>query len=234
MDAASWLRDLEELPTGVWSEYMRRQDPFKAHVDCEGYRTLFDRCAVEGQSLVGRCFEQWKTSDPLELLRQRGIRVEGVGREETNLSEVTFAAFVEPSTVIWRRDAVSRAQGIADDALGQGTLDVRSLLLAHELFHVLVFQGDCGPFACGTTKVDVGGLGPFRRTCALPSLEEVEAMEFARGFVMPCIEPYALNVILLDTMSDRMAREQYEAIMGIGESLGFEVRADGKDSACRG
>jgi hypothetical protein len=167
---------------------------------------------------------EWGTDDPAHILSTLDVRMVSCDHSGTDLSETMFAAFIEPDTVVWRRDIIERAQQYIDQVMGSNGIDLRSLLLAHELFHVLAFQGREGALLCHMCKVDVGGLGSIRIKKALPSLEEVEAMGFACGLRKPHVAPYALNVVLLMPHSMRVAREQFEAIMNIGKELGQHER----------
>lgn len=207
------------MPPGVWSEYMRRQDPFQSRVKAEEYRTLFDECSHEGRDLACRRRIEWGTDGPVQILSELGVRV--VSREccDTDLPETAFAAFIEPDVVVWRRDVIGRAQQYMDQVIEPRSVDLRSLVLAHELFHVLAFQGYGETPLCHKCKVEVGGFGPVRIKRVLPSLEEVEAMGFACGLRNSDVVPYAFNVVLLMPISMRMAHEQFEAIMNIGREL---------------
>jgi hypothetical protein len=170
------------------------------------------RCGREEAVLLK---EEYQTSDPDTIARHMGLKVFA---PDTPLGggHVIFARYVEPDEVDIFTDGLERAERlIADCSLGGllGHVDLRSLLLAHEIFHAVEYR-KADSIYTKTEKVELWKR-PFSNKSGLVCLGEIAGMEFAREMLGISYSPYVFDVLLMYGYQEDAATALYEEIMNI-------------------
>lgn len=220
-----WFRDLVALPEGVWAEYARRQDPLGRLVTIERYLEFYKECAESGRREANGLapFLPLRGGVLEDLAASLGATVTNLPAPQGSASgPMTFARFVEPDRIELYADNLEATQELLDDGgltAAVGRVSVRDVLLAHELFHVRCLGRDPAEMPCLRPHVNLLGYRVFRRRSALPSLEEVSAMAFARELTSCPCSPYVLTVLMLLPQAPEAAAEQHRVIMGIAREI---------------
>lgn len=229
-----WFQDLCSLPDTVWAEHLRSQDPLGRLVTRERYLELYEGSAGCGREQALALGAAHDTGDLDALARELGAVVTDKPYAR-DAGRPTFACFFEPDQIELYSDNVTSAQGLLDDGgLSSviGEVDVRSVLLAHELFHVVAqrLRERSETLFCNEQHVELPGINKLLgRRSTLPTLEEAAAMAFARELSgCPC-SPFVLNVLMLLPADPDRASELYREIMGVARDLGADAPADGAE-----
>lgn len=91
-------------------------------------------------------------------------------------------------------------------------LDIKSLLLAHELFHFVEEKYKKEIFT-KQEKIRLWSLGPLHNDSTIIALSEVAAMAFAQAITGIPYSPYVMDVFLVYGYSPEEASGLYEEIM---------------------
>lgn len=184
------------------------------------YIRLANECGQQTADEVRRQL-QHESSDSLKtsaellstLAEELGISV----RDESVPSgegHVIFAQFVEPDRVTIFGDCLDRLNELVQkeqmDDLFRG-VDFRSILLAHELFHVIEHK-EIDQIFTQTEKVELWRK-PFSNKSKILALSEIAAMAFARSICSLPFSPYALDVLLIAPYNLEAACALYEEIL---------------------
>lgn len=127
---------------------------------------------------------------------------------------ITFASFREPDLItLYLSNIDSASRLITENDLSDllQSVDIKSMLIFHELFHV-VESRDPAIFT-RATKIVLWKLGPFKNTSALVALSEVAAMAFAQESLSIRYSPYVFDVLLPWQANPQQAQKLYHRIM---------------------
>jgi len=144
-----------------------------------------------------------------------GLKVEYPTFPE-NADRVLFAEFREPGNIKIYMDAVKKADKFTErpevrEVLTE-QLDIKSLLLAHELFHFVEEKYKKEIFT-KQEKIRLWSLGPLHNDSTIIALSEVAAMAFAQAITGIPYSPYVMDVFLVYGYSPEEASGLYEEIM---------------------
>ena len=152
---------------------------------------------------------------PEELSEAMGLKVEYPTFPE-NADRVLFAEFREPGNIKIYMDAVKKAHKFTErpevkEVLTE-QLDIKGLLLAHELFHFVEEKYKDEIFT-KQEKIRLWSLGPLHNDSTVIVLSEIAAMAFAQAITGIPYSPYVMDVFLVYGYSPEEASGLYEEIM---------------------
>ncbi|GLC81593.1 hypothetical protein [Lacrimispora brassicae] len=208
------LVKLSEMEFGL---YAWSREPLEGKFDREQklhYILEAGRCGRKEAALLK---EEHKTGDPDLIARNMGLKV-FTPDTPSGGGHVIFAQYVEPDEVTIFMDGVERAQRLIEDhSLGKllENLDVKSLLLAHEIFHGVEYR-KADSIYTRTEKVELWKR-PFSNKSGLVCLGEIAGMEFAREMLGISFSPYVLDVLLMYGYQEDAATALYEEIMDMAQ-----------------
>ncbi len=209
------MEKLVKLSEAEFGMYAWSREPLEGKFDREQklrYILEAGRCGREEAALLKA---ENKTGDPNIIANKMGLKV-FTPDIPLGGGHVIFAQYVEPDEVTIFMDGVERAERlIADHSLG-GILehvDVKSLLLAHEIFHWIEYCKEDSIYT-RTEKVELWKR-PFSNKSRLVCLGEIAGMEFAREMLGISFSPYVLDVLLMYGYQEDAATALYEEIMEI-------------------
>ncbi len=206
------VNDLLSVDDRTWALYAYRREPLRGKLPFEEYweryvpgaladaRRLADVCA--GKSLP-------------RLTEELGLKVEMVPMKQGQ-TVYEFAVYTEPDSIRIYEDNAAESQVIVDSLDDDRVrVDVRDMLLAHEIFHVL--QGRTEGLFVNEKHIRLWKLFGYENRSRLVSLEEIAAMYFAKYYLGMRSVPYVYDVIMCMSRNPKKAKELHQAILRLKE-----------------
>ena len=197
----------------AWGHYAFFHEPLERKLSKEqkaSYTKLAMKCGREEGVLL-------KTANPqktvLEITRDMGIRVETPDIPNGG-GHVTFAQYEETGKIIIFMDCIKKADDlIRSEGMEElfADVDIFSVLLSHELFHVVEHKKRNTIFT-QTEKIELWRK-PFSNKSRIIALSEMAAMAFAGEIQGLPFSPYVFDVVLMYCYSKEAAEALYEEIM---------------------
>lgn len=220
-------RRLMELGDEEWGRYAFRHEPLERKLS-EEQKKIYTKQAMEcGREEAALLKEESKGRTVEETARVKGITVETPDIPNGG-GHVIFAQYEESGKITVFMDCIKKAKTlIAEEQMEDlfaGT-DLFSVLLAHELFHVIEHEKRKTIFT-QTEKIELWRR-PFSNKSRLIALSEMAAMAFAGEMLNLSFSPYVLDVVLMYCYNQEASQALYEEIMeaALGEE---ENDADNK------
>lgn len=207
------MEDLAKLSETEFGMYAWSREPLEGKFDREQklqYILEAGRCGREEAALLK---EEHNTKDPDVIASKLGLKV-FTPDTPSGGGHVIFAQYVEPDEVTIFMDGVERAERLIEDHCLGALLehaDVRSLLLAHEIFHWVEYRKEDFIYT-KTEKVELWK-PPFSNRSRLVCLGEIAGMAFAGELLGISFSPYVLDVLLMYGYQEDAATALYEEIM---------------------
>ena len=216
-DMRRTIREMTEQLMGLgdeaWGHYAFFHEPLERKLSKEqkaSYTKLAMKCGREEGVLL-------KTANPqktvLEITRDMGIRVETPDIPNGG-GHVTFAQYEETGKIIIFMDCIKKADDlIRSEGMEElfADVDIFSVLLSHELFHVVEHKKRNTIFT-QTEKIELWRK-PFSNKSRIIALSEMAAMAFAGEIQGLPFSPYVFDVVLMYCYSKEAAEALYEEIM---------------------
>jgi hypothetical protein len=142
-----------------------------------------------------------------ESLRDRGVVIQEDGGEAVSGPFVHHAVYTAPPprVTLYRRPlaVLERLLDTAGLHSRLGAINVREVILAHELCHHLIHAG--GAPEVVRPRVEVLRLGPWRRRAVVRAAEEIAAAGFAAAWCGLAWPPELLDCLTLAAWRDPVA-----------------------------
>jgi hypothetical protein len=181
-------------------------DPLARRVPAGESAALARAARAAGAAMAQRALGNGRISAE-ESLRDRGVLIQEDGGEAVSGPFVRHALYTAPPACVtlYRRSlAVLERQLEAAGLQGRlGAINVREVILAHELCHHLVHTGDA-PEAV-RPRVEVLRIGPWRRRAVIRAAEEIAAAGFAAAWCGLAWPPELLDCFTLVAWRDLVA-----------------------------
>lgn len=213
----SMLARLAEIDMTDWYGYAFSREPLNGKFTEEQRRGWMVKSVACGQEYCHIICEKYGTSDPELLAESMGMEVSYPTLPEKT-DRVLFAEYRMPNRISIYMDAVKKAEHllvqpeIADIVTDK--LDVKKLLLAHELFHHVEEEYKNEIFT-QTEKIRLWSLGPVHNDSTIIALSEIAAMSFAKELTKIPYAPYLLDVLLVYGYSPMEASGLYEEMISL-------------------
>ena len=176
-----------------------KQDPVAGRLRVEA-RPALARAARAAGAAMARAARRGSPASAVEMLRRLGVEIVEDGGEASSGPLIYHARYTAPPP---RVTLYRRPVAVLERVLGH--LDVREIVLAHELFHHLV-QRDGAPDAV-RPRVTILRVGRWRREAVVRAAEEIAAAGFASAWCGPEWGPD-----LLDAVTERTATANGSAV----------------------
>jgi len=159
------------------------QDPVAAHVPPGSRPALVAGAAAAGAALARR-MRAGERRPTEELLREAGVRIVEDAGDDAVACFIHHAVYTAPppTVTLYRRSVIALERVLAAEGLRArlGDVEVRELILTHELFHHLIEQN--GAPAGVRPRVDLMRIGRWRRQATVHAAEEIAAAAFVTAW----------------------------------------------------
>lgn len=214
---AQMMRNLLSVTELDWGKYSFAREPLNGKFNDED-RARLTRGATEcGRTYAEKLKTEYGTDNPTELAEKMGVNVEYPDMPKS-LLRVLFAEYKPKNNIYLYMDAVHKAAGWLNqedirEVMGD-TLDIKNLLLGHELFHH-VEELHKKEIYTHTEKVELWAPPFMHNRSSIACLGEIAAMEFTKELNHLPYSPFLMDVYLVYGYSQETACRIYEEIMEI-------------------
>ncbi|WP_077612267.1 hypothetical protein [Clostridium sp. Marseille-P2415] len=209
------LRDLAAIEPVDWYSYAFSREPLNGKLKDEQRRSWMKKSLDCGREYAHKICREYQTEDPDSLADSMGITITYPEFPEKT-DRVLFAEFRVPDKICIYMDAVKKAKklfeepGVAEILTKE--LDIRRLLLSHELFHSV--EERCKEeIYTKNEKIRLWSVGFFHNDSNVIALSEIAAMGFAQEITGIRYSPYLMDVFLVYSYSPEEAGGLYEEMM---------------------
>lgn len=209
------LKDLAAIDLAEWYRYVFSRDPLNGRFNDAQRRSWMEYALACGREYAEKVMKEYGSSDPVVLAKAMGMKVSYPTYPEKT-DRVLFAEYREPDIIFIYMDAVKKAGEYLERPeireILTDSLDIRKLLLAHELFHYVeeVYQHE---IYTKTEKIRLWSIGPLHNDSEIAALSEAAAMAFAREITGIPYAPYVMDAFLVYGYSPEEASGLYEEMM---------------------
>jgi hypothetical protein len=220
---ASPILSMEELAAGLaaitdeeWGQYAFRRDPIGGKFSPEEKERLIRLSLECGDSYARESTREGRKSPSL-IARELGVEVRFPHRPAAKALEgnrVLFAQYSSPNLIEVFTDCTEKMEkAFAVSSLRNvlGDVDVKEVLLAHELFHFFE-ERDAKTIFTENEKKDLPVLGIFRNSSRILCLGEMAAMRYAKDITGLKYSPYVFDVLLAYLYDKQAACNLYAGI----------------------
>ena len=209
------LQDMTSIPIEDMYAYAFSREPLNGKFDDGQRKSWMKQAVCCGREYAEKICCLYGVRSPEELSEAMGLKVEYPTFPE-NADRVLFAEFREPGNIKIYMDAVKKAHKFTErpevkEVLTE-QLDIKGLLLAHELFHFVEEKYKDEIFT-KQEKIRLWSLGPLHNDSTVIALSEIAAMAFAQAITGIPYSPYVMDVFLVYGYSPEEASGLYEEIM---------------------
>ena len=218
------LNDVDEL---AWGRYILSTDMLRDKIDPSQRDTLIEGAVACGREWADRVVAQYGNNKPSEIAEKLGVHV-GSNTAPMSGRRALFAQYVpggsDSSTQADRIDLMAdplnryaelHDQLVAGDPANADILPsparVRTLLLAHELFHVIEDRNEATIYT-RTTTISLWKVFGKENRSTVRALGEVGAGAFAQALVGSSFCPFALDIVLMWSYDPATSRALYDTV----------------------
>lgn len=214
-EMASNLADLNDI---VWAKYVYAKEPLRGKISFEDYYKNHYLIAKSEGEKVANDFLNVSVDELASKLKADITLKEMQGGEQI----YNFAMFTEPNNIIIYKENYLESQEIVDSIEDDRykSVNVKDMILAHELFHML--EKDYKDLEIYKPCVKLWKLFKYENISKLVSLEEVAAMEFAKQLLNMKVSPYCFDVIMCMSRAPQRAKKLYNYLMNTKEEINNE------------
>ncbi len=211
------LYSLAGIPLEAWGSYAFSRDPVNAKVT-SGQRRDWTRKAIAcGVEYAQKVIHECGSRNPDMICRHFGLTISCFEFQQQD-GRLLFAEYWEPDRINIYQDAVQKGQELCETESIPETMvlksEIRSILLAHEIFHFLEYRYNQDIFT-KTQKIRLWSIGPVHNDSGIMALGEVAAMAFSQKINHLSYAPYIIDLLLTYAYCPAFARELYEEMMAL-------------------
>lgn len=222
------VRDLTNIPQANWWRYAFSREPMNGRFCDEERQAMYQQAVACGERYAQACQKQYGTIPMEELAEKLGLDLVFQDRPQSS-SRIVFADFQEPGTIHVYEDGLEKGEALlaqpdVKNAFGCD-VDIASVLIAHELFHVLELRDPA--IWTRTHSVVLWKAGWFTNRSPVAVLSEIAAMAFAKWMTGLPFSPYVLDAFLVYGYSESASSALYEEMSQAAQppASGFKPQA---------
>lgn len=233
------ILSMEELAAALtvisdeeWGQYAFRRDPIGGKFTPEEKKRLIRLSLECGDAYVRESTEAGRKSASL-IAKELGVEVrypQRPGAKALEANRVLFAQYTSPSLIEVFTDCWEKMEKVLDTSSLRnilGDVDIREVLLAHELFHYFE-ERDAKTIFTENEKKDLPVFGVFRNSSRILCLGEMAAMRYAKGIAGLSYSPYVFDVLLTYLYNQQAACNLYGSIQKLLLTAAVESRQEQK------
>lgn len=222
------MRALRQVDDLAWGRYILSTDMLRDKIEPGMGDTMIAGAISCGREWSDRVVEQYGTNKPSAIAERLGVAV-GSNTAPMSGRRALFAQYVpggsdssaQADRIDLMADPLNRYAELYDrlvveDAGNAGVLPsparVRTLLLAHELFHVIEDRNESTIYT-RTTTISLWKVFGKENRSTVRALGEVGAGAFAQTLVGSSFCPFALDIVLMWSYDPATSRALYDAVV---------------------
>ena len=209
------LKELAKIELVDWYKYAFSREPLNGKFTDEQRREWAKKAIQCGEEYYEIICEKYASDDPVVLAKKMNMRVTYPVVPE-KADRVLFAEYRMPDKICIYTDAVNKANRFLQEpevsSVMTRKLDVKRLLLAHELFHY-VEESYKSEIYTKNEKIRLWSIGPIHNDSMIIALSEIAAMAFAKKMAKIPYAPYLMDVLLVYGYSSMEASGLYEEMI---------------------
>lgn len=224
------LQRLSELDDATWDRYVISADMLHAKVDPQEGALLAEGARACGREWASRMADEEHVSGADALARHLGVEVSD-NPAPVSGKRVLFAQFVPDNHVDLMSEPLARYAELRAQMLAEAPEDaralyerllptknlVRSLILSHELFHVIEDKNEDTIFT-RQARIRLWKFLGLENRSTLRCLGEIGAGAFAQEFVGTAFCPFALDILLSWSYDAGLARSLFRDVLACAEA----------------
>ena len=209
------LEELSEIAMIDWYKYAFSSEPLNGKFTEEQRKLWMEKSIECGKKYCDLICKKYASKDPIVLAKTMGLKVSYPTLPE-KAERVLFAEYRMPNQISIYMDAVNKAKKSLEKPeilnIVTNKLNVRKLLLAHELFHYVENEYKKEIYT-QNEKIRLWSIGPIHNDSSIIALSEIAAMSFAKEMTQIPYAPYLMDVLLVYGYSPMEASGLYEEMM---------------------
>ena len=221
------MRALGDVDDLAWGRYILDTDMLRDKIKEDEADVLIAGAQECGREWADRVVRQYGSRDPIEIAAQLGVSV-GSNTAPMSGRRALFAQYVpgnaDNSSYAGRIEVMSdplNRYGILRNQLVEGDPSVddllptpvyiRTLLLAHELFHALEDRNESSIYT-RTTTISLWKICGKENRSTVRSLGEIGAGAFAQALIGSSFCPFALDILMMWAYDSATSQAIYDAV----------------------
>ena len=212
-DMRKMVENLCLLNSESWGRYAFGRDPLCGRIGEEQMLAWISQANECGRAKARELRAGFGVHTAREYAELLHVKIKGEDSCGAN-DYITFASFREPDLItLYLSNIDAASQLITENDLSDllQSVDIESMLIFHELFHVVESRDPV--IFTRTTKLVLWKLGPIKNTSTLVALSEIAAMAFAQESLSINYSPYVFDVLLPWQANPQQAQKLYHRIM---------------------
>lgn len=208
------LREMMEEMSNVddiaWGMYAFSRDMLRDKVDELHKKEMIQKAIRCGYEKAEEVMRHRDTSNPWELARTLGLRVEYLEKGQI-ADRVLFALFTPPDLIQIMKEPIEKA--CANDALTAFLTEEQmgNLILGHEIFHYL--EEEDGEIYTKKEKICLWKILGFENRSTIRALSEIAGMYFSKKLNGFAYSPFALDILLYYNYNAEEALKMYREVV---------------------
>jgi len=211
------MRAIIQIDDYVWGQYAFSRDPIRRKISIDKKEELIKKAISCGHEEAMKIKKAYGKNAVSEYCKDAGIQII-LKESEGSDGYIVFAQYNSPNKVTLYQKNIERVNTwIKDNHLSSllERIDVKQLLIAHEIFHHLEYIHP--DIITQTEKIELWRLGPFKNESKAIAVSEIAAMSFARTLMDISYNPYVFDVVMLYPHNDEKVQTLIADIMEINK-----------------
>jgi hypothetical protein len=204
------LRGINDV---AWGRYAFKKEMLKNKIPPERQDEMAVKAVLCGEEWAQRMIAQTGASDVETMRETLGLELIENNLDMTSMPQQLFAQFVPDKRVEIMSQPVSIYAGMHEPGFPEPE-QVRSLLIAHEMFHYVENQHSKEIYS-RTEKILLWKLFEFKWESTVRTIGEIAAMSFAKTLTGADYSPFILDILLLYGYNRDLAENVFCGIMNI-------------------
>lgn len=218
------IRAIIQIDDYVWGQYAFSRDPIRRKISNDRKEELIKKAISCGHEEAMKIKAAYGKQAISEYCKNAGIQVI-LKESEGSDGYIVFAQYNSPNKItVYQKNIEHVNAWIKDNHLLSllERIDVKQLLIAHEMFHHLEYtQAD---IITQSEKIELWRFGPFKHESKMIAVSEIAAMSFARTLMNISYNPYVFDVVMLYPHDDEKVQTLVADIMEINEQYKEKIR----------
>ncbi len=212
----AYVERLLDLTDSEWIRYVYSKELLRDKIPEQDKPVMAQKARECGREKARMIKERYPGESAAEIMRKLGVSLQSIKPEKGKLDRNFFlyASFTPPSQISIDEAGAARAQElIASNSLTEllGKVDVREVMLFHELFHFLELND--GGIYTKKLRIPLWKLFSYTYTSTVGILSEFASMEFARELTRLEFELFLLDPVLMYAMDERAGVRLFERML---------------------
>lgn len=206
----SMMETLVQVDDISWGMYAFSRDILRDRITADVKKEMIEKAIRCGYEKADEIMSRFGTSDPEEIARELGLRVEYIDQGQV-ADRVLFALFTPPDRIQIMGEPIKKA--VADPAVASLISEdqIKQLILGHEIFHYLEEEDEA--IYTRNEKIALWKVLGYTNLSTIRALSEIAGMYFSKKINSFSWSPFALDVILYYNYNVNEAGKIYNDVL---------------------